>query len=95
MSFLLDTNILSELIRARPEPRIANWVYAQHEGSLYLSAVSIGELRRGFAMLPPSQRRTELERWFEKDLAPRFRERILPVTQSIAELWGILDGESQ
>ena len=44
--FLLDTNIPSELIRARPEPRVGNWVYAKDEQSLYLSAVSIGELRR-------------------------------------------------
>ena len=93
--FLLDTNIASELIRARPEPRVANWVYAKDEQSLYLSAVSIGELRRGFVILPASKRRTELEQWFEDDLVPRFRGRILPVTFSIADRWGILDGECQ
>jgi predicted nucleic acid-binding protein len=88
--FLLDTNIPSELIRARPEPRVGDWVYAKDEQSLYLSAVSIGELRRGFVILPASQRRTELERWFENDLVPRFRGRILPVTHCIADRWGIL-----
>ena len=93
--FLLDTNIASELIRARPEPRVANWVYARDEQSLYLSAVSIGELRRGFIILPASKRRTELEQWFENDLVPRFRGRILPVTYSIADRWGILGGECQ
>ena len=93
--FLLDTNIASELIRARPEPRVANWVYAKDEQSLYLSAVSIGELRRGFVILPASKRRTELEQWFENDLMPRFRGRILPVTYSIANRWGILGGECQ
>jgi predicted nucleic acid-binding protein len=94
-SFLLDTNVPSELIRARPEPRVGNWVYAKDEQSLYLSAVSIGELRRGFVILPASKRRTELELWFENDLVPRFRGRILPVTFSIADRWGILDGECQ
>ena len=93
--FLLDTNIPSELIRARPEPRVGNWVYAKDEQSLYLSAVSIGELRRGFVILPASKRRTELERWFENDLVPRFSGQILPVTHSIADRWGILDGECQ
>ena len=93
--FLLDTNIASELIRTRPEPRVANWVYAKDEQSLYLSAVSIGELRRGFVILPASRRRTELEQWFENDLVPRFRGRILPVTHSIADRWGVLDGECQ
>ena len=57
--FLLDTNIPSELIRTRPEPRVGEWVYSQDEESLYLSAVSIGELRRGFVILPKGKRRTD------------------------------------
>ena len=93
--FLLDTNIPSELIRSRPDPRVEKWVYAQDEQSLYLSVVSIGELRRGLVILPASKRRSELERWFENDLLPRFGGRILPVTRSIADRWGILDGQCQ
>ena len=93
--FLLDTNIPSELIRTRPEPRVANWVYARDEQSLFLSVVSIGELRRGFVVLPASKRRTELEQWFENDLVPRFRGRILPVSLPIADRWGHLGGECQ
>ena len=91
--FLLDANIPSELVRAKPEPRVASWVYAQEEESLYLSAVSIGELRRGFVLLTPGKKRADLERWFEHYLVPRFRERILPVTHSIADRWGVLSGE--
>jgi predicted nucleic acid-binding protein len=93
--FLLDTNIPSELIRSRPDPRIGDWVYSQDEQSLYLSAVSIGELRRGFVILPKGKRRAELERWFENDLMLRFGGRILPVTYSIADRWGLLHGERQ
>lgn len=93
--FLLDTNIPSELIRTRPEPRVANWVYARDEQSLFLSVVSIGELRRGFVVLPASKRCTELEQWFENDLVPRFRGRILPVSLPIADRWGHLGGECQ
>lgn len=85
--FLLDTNIPSELIRTRPDPRVAKWVYAQDEQSLHLSAVSIGELRRGCVMLPAGKRRTELEQWLENDLMPRFAGRILPVTQDVGNLW--------
>jgi predicted nucleic acid-binding protein len=81
--FLLDTNIPSELIRTYPEPRVEKWVFAQDEQSLHLSVVSIGELRRGIVVLPAGKRRSELERWFENDLVPRFQGRILPVTQSI------------
>ena len=94
-SFLLDTNIPSELIRSRPDPRVRTWVYARDEQSLCLSAVTIGELRRGFVLLPPGRRRAELERWLENDLLPRFDGRILPVTHSIADRWGVLDGQCQ
>jgi toxin FitB len=93
--FLLDTNIPSELIRTRPEPRVEKWVYAADEQSLYLSVVSIGELRRGFVLLPVSKRRQLLEHWFENDLLPRFQARILPVTQSIADRWGTLDARRE
>jgi toxin FitB len=93
--FLLDTNIPSELIRTNPEPRVSGWVYAQDEQAMFLSVVTIGELRRGFVILPASKRRTELEAWFENDLLPRFQARILPVTQSIADRWGTLDAQRQ
>ena len=93
--FLLDTNIPSELIRTRPAPGVVDWVYAQDEQSLYLSAVSIGELRRGFVILPAGKRRAELERWFENDLLPRFEGRILAVTRPVADRWGVLDGQCQ
>jgi len=93
--FLLDTNIPSELIRARPERRVESWFYAQDEKSLYLCAISIGELRRGFVILSAGRRRADLERWLEDDLLPRFRGRILPITYSIADRWGALDGECQ
>src|SRR2546429_7808982 len=56
---------------------------------------SIGELRRGLVILSASKRRTELERWFENDLLPRFHGRILVVTHSIADRWGVLDGQCQ
>jgi len=93
--FLVDTNVPSELIRARPESRVSNWVYAQDEESLFLSVITIGELRRGFVTLAPGKRRVELEHWFENDLLPRFDGRVLPVTQRIADRWGTIDGIRQ
>ena len=92
---LLDTNIPSELIRSQPELRIERWFYAQDEQSLFLSAISIGELRRGFMLLPAGKRRSQLEHWFHHDLVPRFGRRILPVTHAIADRWGILGAERQ
>ena|SRR5579862_2317843 len=93
--FLLDTNIPSELTKPMPEPRVAAWVDAQDNATLYLSVVSVGEIRRGITVLPPSKRRTELERWFEHHLLPLFTGRILPVTQNIGDRWGVLGGDCQ
>jgi predicted nucleic acid-binding protein len=93
--FLLDTNIPSELTRPVPDSRVRDWVASQENASLYLSVVSVGELRRGFTLLARSKRRTQLELWFEQYLLPLFAGRILPVTQSIGDRWGVLDGECQ
>jgi predicted nucleic acid-binding protein len=97
--FLLDTNIPSELIRSQPEERVTDWVYRQAEESLFLSVVSIGELMRGFTLLPVSARRTVLETWFREKLVPQFQSRILPVTYpvtyAVAERWGVLDAQAQ
>ena len=93
--FLLDTNIPSELMRTVPDRRVKDWVYGQDTASLYLSAVTIGELRKGFSILPSGKRRTQLEQWFENNLIPSFAGRILPVTQDVAGRWGVLDGRRQ
>jgi predicted nucleic acid-binding protein len=93
--FLLDTNVPSELTRSLPDVRVRRWVDAQDNASLYLSAVTVGELRRGFTILPLGKRRTQLELWFEQYLLPLFADRILPVTKSVGNRWGVLGGECQ
>src|ERR1039458_3337722 len=93
--FLLDTNIPSELTNPQPAPQVSAWVDAQDNASLYLSVVSVGELRRGFTLLPQGKRRTQLEQWFEQYLLPLFAGRILPITQSVGDRWGVLGGECQ
>jgi predicted nucleic acid-binding protein len=93
--YLLDTNVPSEFSRDRPEPRVVAWLKAQPPTRLYLSAVTIGEIRKGLVVLPQGRRRTELEAWFHTDLLVWFRNRILPVTDSIADRWGVLEGQCQ
>lgn len=93
--YLLDTNVPSEFSRDRPEPRVAQWLKAQPVTLLFLSVVTIGEIRKGLVVLPQGRRRAELETWFHTDLVIWFRDRILPVTHSIADRWGMLDGECQ
>ncbi len=93
--YLLDTNVPSEFSRERPEPRVVEWLRTQPAPTLFLSAVTIGEIRKGLTVLPPGRRRSDLEQWFHSDLLMWFRDRNLPVTHAIADRWGVLDGQCQ
>src|SRR5271155_1888926 len=93
--FLLDTNVPSELVRPRPDQKVKAWVAAQDLDTLFISSVSFGELRKGITLRPPGKRREELEAWIETDLSILFSGRILSVTRSVAERWGVLEGRQQ
>ena len=93
--YLLDTNVPSEFSRDRPEPRVVKWLKAQPVTTLFLSAITIGEIRKGLVVTPQGRRRVDLETWFHTDLLVWFRNRVLPVTHAIADRWGELDGQSQ
>jgi toxin FitB len=70
--FLLDTNVISELVKAKPEPGVTRWIEATDENLLYLSVLTVGEIRCGIAALPQASRRAILEAWLEADLRIRF-----------------------
>ena len=91
--FLLDTNIPSETVKLRPDARVTAWISAQRNPTLFVSVITIGELRRGFVTLPASEaeRRERLEQWLERDVMLWFDGRILPVTKEIADRWGAMD----
>jgi len=72
--YLLDTNCVSELVRPTPEPRVVEWMEAADEALLYLSVLTLGQIRKGLAALPQGKRRTCLEAWLEVDLRARSRE---------------------
>ena len=90
--FLLDTNIPSELMRSRPEPKVKGWVAAQDIATLFLSVVSLGEMESGFTTMQDAQQRLRLQAWLERHIEILFEGRVLPVTQPIAARWGQLDG---
>jgi len=94
--FLLDTNVISEFNRrGQPDPLVLHWLEAADPESLYVSVLTIGEMCLGVELLPPSKRRSQLERWLERDLPEWFEGRILPVDQSIAKRWGLLRAQAQ
>ena len=88
--FLLDTNVISELIKAKPDPRVVRWIEQTNESILFLSVLTLGEIRRGVERLNLGSRRGRLESWLDIDLRARFQDRILPVEEAIAERWGTL-----
>ena len=92
--FLLDTNVISELVKPRPETRVVSWIAATDESLLFLSVLTIGEIRRGISSLPSTARRATLEAWLDSSLLVRFNGRILPIDQGVADRWGRLTGSA-
>ena len=86
--FLLDTNVISELIRSKPDANIVRWIGETDESILFLSVLTIGEIRNGIERLGVGRHRGRLESWLEIDLRARFQNRILPIDERIAERWG-------
>jgi toxin FitB len=86
MSYLADTNVLSEPTRPNPDAGVLAWL-REHEHELYISVITVGELQRGVALYPQSRKRKSLEQWLE-DILAAFEGRILPVDKTIAREWG-------
>lgn len=95
MNLLLDTNVLSEVQRPAPSPKVLAWLDTIDEDRAFISVASIAELRRGIALLEDSRRRTMLAAWLAHDLPARFAERVLPIDHAAAEHWGDLMAQSR
>ena len=87
--FLLDTNVISEPKRARPDKGVIDWLGDQLLSDLHISVITVGELRRGIVRLEPGRRRDDLDFWLT-DLILRYGERILPVDLDVTERWAAL-----
>lgn len=92
MSYLLDTCLISEFTRRQPNAQVVRWLSETDEETLYLSVLSIGEIRHGIERLADSPRKEELRRWLEVDLILRFDKRILPLDLRTLLVWGELVG---
>ncbi len=86
--FLLDTNVISELVRRKPDPNVTAWIDGTAEDLLHLSVLTLGEIRKGIASLPAGSRRVALETWLDSDVVLRFAGRILPIDEAVADRWG-------
>jgi predicted nucleic acid-binding protein len=90
MSFLLDTNVISELIARRPDANVIRWVESQDPETIFLSVITVGELNRGIQRLADSRRKKVLSNWLTGDLLVRFGDRILPLDTPVMMTWGAL-----
>jgi predicted nucleic acid-binding protein len=88
LSYLVDTNVFSEQAKPKPDPKVIEWL-RQHESELYVSTVTIGEIRRGIERLPDGKRRAQLQLWLQS-LCDCMQGRILNFNVSTAHVWGQL-----
>lgn len=95
MNYLLDTCLISELLKKEPNPAVMAWLDAQDEQTLFLSVLNLGELQKGISKLAKGTKQEELQAWVSHDLAERFSGRILTVDQETALCWGRLQGNAE
>jgi len=88
MSFLIDTCCVSELVKPKPDANVVRWFSEHEEQEMYLSVLTLGELRKGIGKLPESARKEVLAHWLEHDVSERFAGRMLDVTALEAHVWG-------
>ena len=93
MSYLLDTNVISEFTRKKPSAQILAWLRTLPLDEQYLSVLSIGEIRNGIERLDAGAKKEGLRLWLERDLRDLFGDRLLEVTTAVADRWGRLRAE--
>lgn len=93
MKYLLDTNVISELVAKKPSAQVLAWLDSLDPDDVYLSVITIGELCKGIAKLPASKRKTTLLAWLTDDLLVRFSGRVLLLDVEAMLTWGKLTGQ--
>lgn len=93
--WLLDTNILSELRRPKPEPKVIAFIAAQPLESLYVSTVTLADIRFGIEMVPDVGRRSKLNDWLAHKVRPMFEQRVLQVSEDVMFKWRLLVEEGR
>jgi predicted nucleic acid-binding protein len=96
MTYLLDTCVISEYVKKQPNQQVINWIDAQEESSLFISIITIAEIKKGIVRIEKSQpsRYQKLEKWLQK-IEQRFTNRILPLNENILDTWAKICGQSE
>lgn len=95
MKYLLDTCVISEVIKKKPNENVLSWLQAQDESNLYLSILTFGEIEKGIEKSADQNRKLKLKLWVEDDLKQRFAGRVLPVDMDVVTQWGRIQGRAE
>lgn len=93
MSYLLDTNVITELVKSSPNKKVLAWFAKIPSECLYLSVLTLGEIRKGVEKLSNSEKKTRFRIWLEHELPAWFGDRIIPIDKAVSERWGRLQAE--
>jgi len=96
LNYLLDTCVISELVKTKPDLRVVQWIRSQDEESLFLSVITIGEIQKGISKLPDGRKKKQqLQNWLSNELQERFKDRILEIAIGTAHVWGQVLGSCE
>lgn len=95
MKYLLDTCVISELVRPAPQESVREWLRQQDEPSLFLSVLTLGELQKGVSKLADGTKRRRLQAWLDRELPLRFSGRLVAVDEAVALRWGAICGAAE
>lgn len=93
MSYLIDTNVISELVKMKPKKSVIKWFDSVPNDELYLSVITLGEIRKGIETVKDSHKKEKLRVWLEHELPSWFGDRIIPITKEVSDRWGRLHAE--
>jgi len=95
MKYLLDTCVITELVKPKPNKNLVHWLKLQVENQLYISVLTLGEISKGIEKVKDEVRKKKLHLWVENDLRERFQGRILPINEQVAMIWGQIQDRAE
>jgi len=95
MKYLLDTCVISEIMRPQPDKNVILWMQSQNEDNLYLSVLTFGEIEKGIEKAPNETKKRKLKLWVDEDLKKRFEGRIISIDLNISAKWGVIQGAAE
>jgi len=95
VKYLLDTCVLSELVKKNPSPKVTTWILTTDESRLFISVLTFGEIHKGIEKLPKSKKKEKLHNWVNFELRERFKNRIISFDLQVATIWGKIQALSE